>query len=175
MSTEVRKGTDTVITALVAAHNARQLAAVASFFHADVSQTVVGATLAVSAANASDLATSLTLANQVKGIYNTHVRDGVVPGNGAAGSHKTQGATVTTADATDLPTGIALANAIKTAYTAHIASSAMHYTVDAANPIAAANASDQATLNTLLNELKTDLNLHMASGPVGAMIKLVDP
>lgn len=175
MSTEVRKGSDAVETALVAAHNARQLAAVSTNFHADVTQTVAGATLSVTAANASDLATSLVLVANIKGVYNHHVRDGVVPGNGGCGAHKAPGAAVTTADATDLATGITLANAIKTAYGVHIASTALHYTADATNTIAAANASDQGTLNTLLNELKTDLNAHIASGPAGSMIKLVDP
>lgn len=175
MSTEVRKGSDNVVGALVAAHNARQLAAVSTNFHADTSQTAVGTTLAISVANASDLATSLALVAQVKGVYNQHVRDGVVAGNGGCGAHKEQGPVVSTADATDLATAQTLANAIKAAYTTHRASTTYHYTADATNTIAAADASDQATLNTLLNELKTDINAHIVSAPAGAMIKLIDP
>jgi hypothetical protein len=178
MSIEVRKGTDDVLKAMVSAWNAKQIASVASFFHADLSQRTLGSgivTLAVTAANGSDLPTSLTLVNELKGIYNRHVADGIVVGNGGAGAHKLPDTAVSTATATDLATAITLANAIKASYNTHRASTTYHYTADATNAVAAADASDQGTLQTLINEIKTDLNAHILSAPTGYGVKLVAP
>jgi hypothetical protein len=120
----------------------------------------------VTSANASDLATSLTLANEIKGIYEDHVKDDA--------KHKLPLAITTLVAASTLATGITLGNAIKTAYNIHRASTTYHYTADATNVVASADATDQSSLNTLLNEIKTDLNAHITSGPTGSLARLVD-
>jgi hypothetical protein len=176
MAYETRKVPDEMIFALVAAHNARQEAAVGSNFHADITQitnradyrapTVTNDT--VSAANATDLTTSLTLVNAEKAVINRHFAD--------TRAHNTAvSAAVSTAAGTDLTTAVALGNAIKAAYNTHLAAANVHFNNDGTNTVSAANATDQTTLNTLLNEIKTDFNAHLIGATAGAMINLVDP
>lgn len=119
----------------------------------------------VASANASSLATSLVLANDVMGTYLAHLADDL--------AHKVADAAPALVKASDLATAITLANAIKADYNTHIASTTYHYNADGTNGIAAADATDQSSLNTLLNELKTDFNAHMASGPSGKSVRLV--
>lgn len=121
---------------------------------------------AITAANASDLATSLTLAEQIRGVYNTHLDSDA--------AHKIKDPKPALTAATTLATAITLANAIKSDYNTHRASTTYHYNEDATNVITSADATDQSSLNTLLNELKTDLNAHIASGPTGSLAQLVD-
>lgn len=177
MAFTVRKGSAAVLAALVLGHNnsRRATAFVASFFHADVTSepsgdhTVPVATAGtITAPNASDLATSLVLVNQLRKRWMNHYADDL--------AHKVADTTNTLAAAvaTDLATAQTLANEIKADYNAHIASTTFHYTADGTNTTAAANATDQATLNTLLNELKTDFNAHIASAPAGQSIKVID-
>lgn len=133
-------------------------------FHLDASEATIGS------ANASDLATSLTLVNEIAALfYGLAAAPGSYPGHANdALAHKVADTTNTRAaayPATDLATAITLANEIKADYEAHRASTTFHYTADATNTIAAANATDQSSLNTLANELKTDINAHMASAP----------
>lgn len=170
-----RKTPDTLVYSLVAAWNAKQLASVASFFHADTTQVTTDtdytnptvANDVISAANASDLATSITLVNALKLTINRHFAD--------TRAHKVAFTAISTATATDLTTAIALGNAIKSSYNTHIASTTYHYTADSTNSTAAANATDQSSLNTLLNELKADFNAHVISAPLGSMLYVVDP
>lgn len=142
-------------------------------FHLDAAEVTI------TAANASDLATSLTLVNAIANwLYG--------PGAGSAWpghlndtcAHKVADTTNTRSAplATDLATAQTLANEIKTDYEAHRASATYHYTADATNTIVAANATDQSSLNTLLNELKTDINTHAASAPTSnaSIPRLVD-
>src|SRR4051812_44308572 len=63
---------------------------------------------AIASANASDLATSVTLVNEIKAVLNRHYAD--------TNAHKVAFAAIATADATDLATGETLANAIKASY-----------------------------------------------------------
>jgi hypothetical protein len=131
-----------------------------SSFHLDACETTVGA------ANASDLATSLVLANQIMDVYRFHLADTL--------AHKVVDPEPALTKATDLTTAQTLANAIKADYNTHRASTTYHYTADATNVIASADATDQSSLNTLLNEIKTDFNLHMASAPAAKSIRMVE-
>lgn len=131
-----------------------------SSFHLDATSS------AITAANATDLASSLLLAEQIRGVYNTHLD------NDAA--HKIKDPKPALAAATELATAITLANAIKADYNTHRASTTYHYNADATNVTSSADATDQTSLNTLLNELKTDLNAHLASGPAGSLAQLID-
>jgi hypothetical protein len=161
MATKVRN-THPICSTFCTSHNAlkAQIGA-GSSFHLDQSESTI------SAANASDLDTSLTLCNQLIAVIRFHFADTL--------AHKTT-------DATSLPslgagislaTAITAANLMKASYNTHRASTTYHYNADATNVVAAADATDQTSLNTLLNELKTDLNAHMASGPAAASLRLV--
>jgi hypothetical protein len=118
-------------------------------------------------ADASDLGTSLTLVNEILGIYHFHMADTL--------AHKTAGVALASyTRATTLATAITRANDIKSKYNTHRASTTYHYTADSTNVTSSADATDQSSLNTLLNELKADINAHVVSGPVGKSIRLVD-
>lgn len=177
MGFTARKGTEEVLYALVLAHNNTRRAAgvLGSFFHADVTadpsgdfRAPVATAATVSAANASDLATSLTLVNDIRKRWLQHRADDL--------AHKVNDGlpALTAPVATDLTTAQTLANELKADYNTHIASTTYHYTADGANAVAAVDATDQTSLNTLLNEMKTDFNAHIASAPVGQSVKLID-
>lgn len=176
MSLNVRNIPDAVAYALVAAHNQRQADAIGSSFHMAQTETVsadyrnpVLTRVRISSANSSSEATAVTLVNELKAKLNQHLADDI--------AHDTAvSAQVTTADAVtgdSLVTAIALANALKAAYNTHLSAANVHFTNDATNTIAAANATDQTSLNTLLNEMKTDVNAHFASAPAGTWIRIV--
>lgn len=112
----------------------------------------------VTAANATDLASSLLLVNQLRDVYEFHRTDMLA--HAAADTTNS----ITAPKATDLATAITLANELRTDYGAHRSQATVHTVNDSGNAVSASAASDQGTLNTLLNELKTDLNAHMATG-----------
>lgn len=173
MAITARKTNDALIYALVEAHNLRQEEAVASFFHADTTQTTANDYMnptptddLVSSANGSDLATNLTLVNEIKAVLNRHFAD--------TQAHDSAVSTaVDTADATDEATSVTLVNALKSAYTTHLSASNVHFNNDGTNTVAAVDATDTASVSTLANELKGDLNAHIVSAPAGAMINVV--
>lgn len=173
---DIRRMPNHLTYALVAAHNAEQLALVSTtYFHlkpmtvTDMTdyQRPTEANISVSSANASDLTTSLALVNELKVLMNAHFRDDVAHDSAVS-------AEVTTVDATDLATAQTLANALKTAWNTHLSAANVHYNNDGTNAIAAANASNQGTLNTLLNEMKTDFVAHFLNAPPGTYINVVD-
>jgi hypothetical protein len=175
MAINVRGMPDSVVFGVVAALNQLQTDAIGSSFHQSRTEITGGdhrnptiTRVTISSANATDLATSLTLVNELKTDLNVHFADAI--------AHNTAvSAAVTTAAATDLATAITLANALKAAYNTHLAAANVHFTNDGTNAIAAVNATDQTSLNTLLNEFKTDLNAHMASAPNGTWINITPP
>ena len=178
MAFTARKGTVTALVAVVTALNNTRRAAgvVGSFFHFDVTSDTTGdptkptvANATVSAANASDLPTSLTLVNQLRQRWLQHRDDDL--------AHKVaDGLPALTAPvATDLATAQTLANELKADYNTHIASTTYHSTADATNGVSSANATDLASLQTLLNEMKGDFNAHIVSAPAGQSVKLIDP
>lgn len=158
----VLRNIDPLLAHVCTAHNSlkAQIGA-GSSFHLDASEKTI------TAANASDLATSLTLVNQILAVYQFHMADTL--------AHKVTGVALASyAEATTLATAITRANDIKAKYNVHRASTTYHYTADSTNVTAASDATDQSSLNTLLNELKTDINAHMASAPSAASLRLVD-
>lgn len=178
MAYTVRKGDNSLQYAVVKALNSLRAedAAKDGYFHADVTSTTSGGftnptatALTVGAATAVDLATSITMANEIKHKYNVHCADAV--------AHKAADTanTVSTADATDLTSLETLLNAIKTKFNLHIASTTYHYTADSTNTVATANASDLTTSEALANALKSAYNAHIGSAPAGSGINLVDP
>jgi hypothetical protein len=177
MAIKIRKAQLASEPAVVAAINALIDARLTTQVHRDKTSTPAGdslnpssATLQVTAANASNLATSLTLVTNLKGVLAVHCAD--------TSAHLVADTTNDAFDgyaaASDLATAIALANAIKVDYTAHIANTSVHLNADSTNTVAASAATDQSSLNTLLNELKTDINAHInLAGSVQRLV-LVD-
>lgn len=171
----VRKDDSTLIYALIAQNNQRMLDDVSTTKpHKAKSGTTTGdfkaptfAVLAAASANATNLATSLTLVNELKSVVNRHFAD--VPPHNTSTS-----AQVTTASGTDLTTAVALANQLKSVLNTHETSTSVHYNSDTTNTITNANATDQTTLNTLINEMKTKLNAHIATAPSGLYVNLKD-
>jgi len=82
-----------------------------------------GGTNPVTAANATDLATSITLVNDIKSMFNNHIVE--------AGIHKTDDLnSITTADATDLGSAWLLAAEIVELYSTHIVLTVYHTNPD---------------------------------------------
>jgi hypothetical protein len=120
-------------------------------------------------ANASNLATSVTLANEIKAIYNRHVADDLAHKVGTSPAIATADASV----AGTVTTVIALVNATKAAFNTHIASTTYHYAADGTNSVATADATDQTSANALANALKTALNAHIQLGLATPSLKLL--
>jgi hypothetical protein len=181
LAISVRKNSEEAIIALAYALNAQQSdftdGYTDGYFHRDVTQTtngpltdvsnVVLTTVTVTAAAATSLSTSLTLVNQLFGIFNLHMSDGQV--------HLRQDVVnlyildgYQTQAAVDLPSAIVLVNALKVLFNDHLVQSGIHQINDTVNTVNTANASTQTTVNNLANQLKTSLNAHMASCPTGA-------
>lgn len=157
---------------------------------ASTTHTNADATNVVTAAPATDLASAILLANDLKAQINAHltmptteeeaitlVNDLAVQYEAhriydAGGCHNANpdGTNVLTAfqPATNLAEALALANDVKAMYNAHRVLAVTHTNPDNTNPTAAADATTVATLKTLVNELKTDLNAHrvLVAGPV---------
>lgn len=144
---------------LVTAHNAltASLGAAGILPHHDT-------TTLVTASDASDLATSVTLANALRTAYIAHIA--------STAAHVAADATntIAAAVATDLASVQTLLNELKTDFTAHIALQSAHrsYVSGQGNATVAgvttANASDQGTANTLANALKNACNRHFSMG-----------
>lgn len=175
MAINVRGMPDSLAFGIVAALNQLQTDALSTLAHQSRTEITGGdyrnptiTRVTISSATATDLATSLTLVNELKADLNVHFADTI--------AHNTAvSAAVTTAAGTDLTTAVALANALKAAYGTHRTAAGVHFTNDTTNTVAAADATDQTTLNTLVNELKTDFNAHFASAPNGTWINITPP
>ncbi len=123
------------------------------------------ATPIIAAANASDLATALTLVNETAvRMFNPNASPGFpIGGHITDGKrHKAASAEVLAAafPATNLATAQTLANELKADFNTHLTEAGVHFNNDAVNTVAAADASDQGTLETLLDEMKGDFNAH---------------
>lgn len=175
MSLKVRKNAiDFVLGAVVDEVNRMREAAVTTEYHASVTagpssgRPPTASAYIVTAANATDLATSLALVNQIKAVYNEHAADDVAHDSAVSD-------VITTDDAVDLTTAEDLANELKAAINVHYTEANVHFNNDAANTIAAADATDQGTLDTLINSIKTKLNTHIQNALAGHSLVLIDP
>lgn len=177
MAYTIRNTMDAIVRAMVAQHNAKQEASVASFFHADITQITTGDYTAPVVANdvpattigvaPTDSTTVIAFTNSLKKLVNRHFAD-------TRAHNSAVSAAIATADGTDITSACTLATAIKTAYGTHLSASNVHFTNDGTNTIAAATATDSATAITLLTELRTDIGAHMISAPLGAMLNVTD-
>lgn len=171
MSTSIRNNDTIKVDAAIVVLNAHRLDLLklkaGTIFHADT----IPAT-AIATADASDLATCVTLANAIKAFYNLHAASACSATTGQ-GAHIAVGTANATAAATDLTTVQALANGLKTTYEAHRVLTTLHATADATNTISAATATDLATSITMLNELKLDINAHVAAALASNALRVV--
>lgn len=176
MATIIRK-TSPELYALATHQNA-----LLSYMGAGTKIHIDASEMTVTAAAATDLATSLTLANQIKRVYNGSSSSSIV-GYWVGHRLDTMGHlavdstnSVTAADATSLATCITLANQLKAKYNAHRTQAGVHHNNDAVNVVTVADAVNlQAEVNALLNDIKAQVNAHMADAPseVG-MLRIVD-
>lgn len=174
MSFDIQDSPNAVAYALAVAQNQLRLDNIGANAHLDRTSKNSGVDykapvltrVAITYAAATNDATAILLANNIKSVVNVHFPD--VKAHNAAVS-----AVVATADATDLTTCIALDNSLKSTYEAHRTASTVHYTNDSTNTISSANATDSATNITLVNELRTDVAAHMAMAPAGTNINIV--
>ena len=164
MSIKIRKSQLASEPAVVTAINALIGARLSTEVHRDKTSIPSGdalnpssTALQVTAAASTNLATSITLANNLKSVLGFHMADD--------SAHLIADTTNVNFDgyalASSLATGIAHGNAIKVDYTDHIADTSVHLNADSTNTVAAAVATDQGSLNTLLTELKADINAHI--------------
>lgn len=177
MTVKIPRGhANKAISLFVTEINRLRIAAVGSNVHYGVAQSVsfdkeppTVAALQVTAANATDLATSLTLGNQIIGFYIRHFADTVM--------HKAADATSLPADGAcvDLASSITAMTLLKATHATHIASTTVHATADSTNTLLTTTPSDQTTLNTFLNAAKTAINAHSAAGLAGYSFALSDP
>jgi hypothetical protein len=172
MAITVRSDVDELIKALVVALNALQdNGTQADGYHRDLSQITTGilpnvtlTTMAVTAAAATTLGTSITLANNIYGILMNSVADDQahIVSDGYA-TLSIDGYS----PAVDLASVIVLLNACKLIHNAHLSQAVagvnVHVNNDSGNVIATAAATDQTSANTLANALKAAINLHILS------------
>ncbi len=112
--------------------------------------------------DATDLASAITLLNEMKADYNAHI---------FTAHHADIGPVVGSDDATELASAIALASELKADYNSH-RSSTYHWTADSGNEVTTSDPTDEASLVSLANELKADYNSHIdfPQGEILAMI-----
>lgn len=135
------------------------LAAIGALPHHEVTELV-------DAAAATDLATSVALANDLKAKYVAHIADT----DAHQAADETNG--VTAADATDLASAQTLLNELKVDLNAHIVLATAHRGEGGGSgaggveilAVSTANAIDQATANALANALKAAMNRHFGAG-----------
>lgn len=188
MAFSIRRLEPALTLALAKAHNVTVATLVGSSFHNDLLSltttdqyiSMSAATLQATAANGSDLPSSITLLTQMLGIAKLMMADAISTDPYSAGSHlipdTTNLPTLTAlAPAIDLASSILVANGLKSAINAHFTQAGVHANNDGTNTIGTANATDLPSLITLENVIKTKLNAHIASAPATQMIKVIGP
>lgn len=173
MSIKIRKAQLASEPAVVAAINALIDANLSTQIHRDKTSIPAGDSLNPSSTPlgvdgyATGLASSIALANELKGVLAFHMAD--------SSAHEVADSVNVNFDgyalATNLSTVQLLANAMKVDYTAHLSQSGCHVNNDSTNTITAADATDQSTSNLLLNNIATKLEAHMADA--GAVQRLI--
>lgn len=145
---------------------------VVSAYHQDTTiyhKGLVGSHL-IRSANSSSLATSITLANELRAALLAHFAS-----TGHQGVHMVASAMTFTAPiASSLATGITLAAEMKADFNTHLSESNVHIKDDSTNVVTAAHSITlQSELDTLLNDIKTQMNAHrlgsMAAGFISTL------
>lgn len=176
-----RNNSEAAFRALVQQYNAlNQATLVTSQFHRDISGVAGGdfrfptsTTLAVSAATAVDLPTTLALAKNIQGVCHVHLPDDAAHLLSDNTYLSLDGYAIdNTSGASQLSSVILLLNAAKAIINVHYTASGVHVNNDATNTISTAGATDLASSETLANAIKTKINAHILSGPSVGRIKL---
>jgi hypothetical protein len=188
MAISSRDNVDELVLALAYAYNAAQSVLVTDGYHRDLTQNtsspildegaITVTTVTVSDANASNLATLVTLSNQILGVLNQHMfddeahllRDYVNQPN-EDGYFSVQANLFSDGG---LAESIVNLNAMKALFTAHLTQSGIHPNNDTTSYGLPSNATNLATAETLANDLKAAVNTHMANcqSPVMPRIKV---
>lgn len=163
---------DDVAYAVARAINDTRRALVSTNAHADVTPELVSGdwrnptvtAAAVSAANATNAATLLTLCKDIRAILALHFGDSC--------AHKLADPASIAAEPTATASCITSLNSWKAAYNTHRASTTYHYNADGTNAVAADDATDEATAITLANEIKADLNAHILLALGGHSVRI---
>lgn len=180
------KDANSLAYALVSAFNTLHDGYAASVvqFHRDLTSTYTGSdytnptstVLTVTAASATNLATSITLVNNILGVFHSHCKDDSShlikdtvndPQLDGYSLVVTTGVTMT-----DTAAVVVNVNALKILFNAHLTQAGVHVNNDGTNTVSTAAATDLASAETLLNAMKTAVNAHMASGPSFGRIRL---
>lgn len=178
MAMTVRKNALDALYALVSGYNEMKREFTRYYTtqpHADVTSKTTGSYVdpadtadTITAANATDLATGITLANEAKGAFNRHCADAV--------AHLVADTvnTITSANASTQGTLNTLLNELKADFNTHMAQAGVHFTNEAANTIVAADSTDLASSQTLATAVKAAYNAHIILSIAAPSITLVD-
>ena len=189
MALTIRKIDTSVAFAVAAALNLQRKAIVddlTSYPHYDATATTSGyftqpvaSTLQVTAANATTLATSRTLTQNIWLVATTHFADAIASSGANGGAHAAADSTAIASFGDKIADDAALSdiqtalNAYKAALNVHASQSGVHAHDDSALVISTTDASDQSTANALANAIKSALNTHISAGMAGPSIKIV--
>lgn len=174
MADQIRKLDTPMVQQAIAVQNKSRLDAMklkaGLIFHADASTPA-------STVTATDLPSTLTLANSIATLYGSHIGSACDPtsGQGAHIAADTTNTITATTPATDQTSVDTLLNDIKAKFNLHIAVSADHAAADTVNTIAAAAATNLATSITLVNAIAVGLNAHFAAAMNGQATNLIGP
>lgn len=137
----------------------------ATKFHLDAYETTVTA----ADAGATELAKGITLANQIRAIYNFHVSDTVAH----AGTDADEATAV--AKASDQTTLIALVLDLAAQYELHRVETAgpVHLNADSTNTLTSTTVTTLAQACAVATDLKAKLNAHMANALAGQSARVV--
>lgn len=168
-------GNDVSLKVLIAQHNAAvdEIARLKDTVHYDVSARRGGAAdnpravpYEVTAPDATNLATAITLALNIKQQAGYHWRNAFAHVDGSV-------LTFTAPDPTNEGTLVTWCIELKAKYNGHLEDTDQHQKTDVTNAIAASTPTNTAECVTLLNEAKADLNAHILDAPLAAKINSI--
>jgi hypothetical protein len=171
MAISVRKNTEELVLALTYALNAMQSQVESDGYHRDLTQVtscpisnvqgIVLTNVTVSAASATTLATTLTLANQVLAVLHMHMEDDQVHMHADLVN---DGYLDGYSPAFDLTSVEGLLNAAQVVFSAHLAQSGVHVHNDTTTYAGLSTpATSLASAENLANSLASAINTHMAN------------
>jgi hypothetical protein len=169
-----KKSPNALSRALVASHNrlCQSLATKLAYPHADVTSSTTGywhspvvTPILVSAPNATNLATSITLLADIDEVLGVHYAD--------LFAHKIAWEYDFGSVATNLATAISKANALKADVLLHAVDLDTHYAEDQSTAIDAVDATDEPSLVLLVNAIKGGVNTHINNALTSYMIEQI--
>lgn len=181
-----KKDVDSICRALVKQYNRLHEDTVASdgYVHRDQTSVISSndfadpesVILAIDADDASDLASSLTLTNELRGKMKVHFRDGHAHRTADLESEAALDGYIDAADLDDVQDQLNLMHHTFNTHLSRVTAEGFecHVIDDTANEVTDSPATDQSSSNTLANALKDALDAHVLDGPAVGRIKLED-